>query len=341
MYQPIKWMAVALLGALSTTACSDPGAARQTDAATDASVHGRAQLFVYRGGGCTGRERMPAFVAMLGRQPDGVIAFAERGSWPAMLNSVRWSMRCWKGAPYRIAQSVPMLLDKGTSLAEGAAGAYDAQFEELARILIESGHNDAYLRIGWEFNGGWYPWAAQKDPEAFKAYFRRIALIFRRAEGAQFKIVWNPARGRQQIAPDSVYPGDDVVDIVALDLYNQSWRPEDKADPQVRWRNHVVQPYSLDWLARFAALHNKPIAIPEWGTGTSPNGHGMGDDPLFIANMAGWIKANNVAFTGYWDYKAGDFDAELSDGGAPASAQAFRENFGPHAATNRSGVIPR
>lgn len=285
-------------------------------------------LFVYRGGGCTGRDRMPAFVAMSGREPDGIIAFTERSSWQAMLQSVTWSMGCWKGQPYRIAQSVPMLLDSGTTLEAGAAGKYDAYFQELARILVRNGRGDAYIRIGWEFNGNWYPWAAKKNPEAFKTYFRRIALIFRKTEGGRFKIVWNPARGKQQIAPDLVYPGDDVVDVIALDLYNQSWRPEDKADPQTRWRNHVTQPYSLNWLRVFAEQHGKPIALPEWGTGTMPNGQGMGDDPVFIANMAAWIRANNVAFHGYWDYKASDFDAELSTGRLPASAKAFRAEFG-------------
>lgn len=287
-----------------------------------------AALFVYRGGGCTGRDKMPAFVEMLGREPDGIVAFAQRDSWDGMLGSVRWSLRCWKGHDYKLAQSVPMLLNKGTTLAEGAAGKYDRHFEDFARLLVENGRADAYLRIGWEFNGGWFPWAAKKDPESFKAYFRRIAGIFRKAEGARFKIVWNPARGKHQIEPDKLYPGDDVVDVIALDLYNQSWRPEDKADPKVRWRNHVVQPYSLDWLRTFAAKHGKPIAIPEWGTGTSPNGRGMGDDPVFIREMANWIAANNVVFTGYWDYPASDFNAEISGGGAPLSARAFRDAFG-------------
>jgi len=49
------------------------------------------ELFVYRGGGCTGRDRLPAFIAMAGREPDGVVAFTERTSWQNMLNSVTWS----------------------------------------------------------------------------------------------------------------------------------------------------------------------------------------------------------------------------------------------------------
>ena len=289
----------------------------------------KADLFVYRGGGCSGRDKLPPFITMLGREPEGIIDFAQTDTWPGMLGSVRWAENCWKGKPYKLAQSVPMLLSQGTTLAEGAAGAYDRHFEEFGRILVAGGNGDAYLRIGWEFNGDWYPWAAAKDPEAFKVYFKRIATIFRRTPGSHFKIVWNPAQGKQQIAPDTVYPGDDAVDIIALDLYNRSWRAGDKADPEVRWRHHVDEPYGLDWLRTFAAQHSKPIALPEWGTGTSPDGQGMGDDPVFITRMGAWIAANNVAFTGYWDYPAPDFNAEISGGKAPKSAKAFRAIFGP------------
>ena len=286
------------------------------------------ELFVYRGGGCTGRDRLPAFIAMAGREPDGVVAFTERTSWQNMLNSVNWSMNCWAGTPYRVSQAVPMLLDSGTTLAEGANGAYDQYFRKLGEALVAKGRANAYLRIGWEFNGDWYAWSAVKDPEAFVRYFRRIVTIFRSIPGQQFKIVWNPARGQQKIAPDRVYPGDDVVDVVGLDIYNSSWRKED-ADPEVRWQNHLTQPYGLNWLKEFAAQHNKPMALPEWGTGTSPNGQGQGDDPLFIRRMAEWIKANNVAYHAYWDYAAPDFNAELSGGRQPLSAAAFREVFGP------------
>jgi Glycosyl hydrolase family 26 len=286
-----------------------------------------ADIYVYRGAGCTGRDRMASFTKLLGRPAAGVIEFTEQSDWPHMLTSVRWALGCWRGTPYRLAQSVPMLV-KGTTLKQGAAGAYDQHFVALGKLLVEMGHSDAFLRIGWEFNGGWYPWAAARDPDAFKLYFRRIVAALRTVPGQRFKIVWNPAQGTQQIAPERVYPGDDVVDVVALDLYNQSWRPQDRLSPQLRWQNLVDQPHGLAWLRTFATKHRKSIAIPEWGTGTRPDGHGFGDDPLFIANMARWIATNDVVFHGYWDYKAGDFDGELSTGRQPKAAAAFRRAFG-------------
>ncbi|MGL5838584.1 MAG: glycoside hydrolase family 26 protein [Sphingorhabdus sp.] len=286
------------------------------------------ETFVYRGAGCTGRDRMQSFETLLGRKADGVTEFAEQADWAHMLTSIDWALGCWEGKEYRLSQSVPMLMESGTSLEEGAKGSYDRHFVALGRLLVKRGHADAYLRIGWEFNGGWYKWSAAQNPEAFKRYFRRIVTAFRSVPGQKFKIVWNPAQGEQRIAPDKVWPGADAVDVVALDLYNQSWRPQDKQDAQARWDYLVSQPYGLAWLRAFAKEQGKPIALPEWGTGKRPDGHGGGDDAIFIANMAAWIKANNVVYHGYWDYPASDFDGEISTGRQPASAKAFREGFG-------------
>lgn len=287
-----------------------------------------AEVFVYRGAGCTGRDRMQSFEKLLGRPADGITEFTEQSDWAHMISSVNWALGCWAGKPYRLSQSVPMLMAKGTTLKQGAAGEYDKHFVALGKLLVAKGYPDAYLRIGWEFNGGWYPWAAAKDPEAFKTYFRRIAQAFRSVPGQRFRIVWNPAQGQQQIAPDKVYPGDDVVDVIALDLYNQSWRPQDADDPQARWDNLVSQPFGLAWLRDFAGRRGKPIALPEWGTGTRPDGHGWGDDPLFMRNMAAWIAANNVIYHTYWDYNAGDFNGEISTGRQPKAAAEFRAGFG-------------
>lgn len=302
-------------GLVATSACS-------------AQAKPPAEVFVYRGAGCTGRDRMQSFETLLGRRADGITEFTEQTDWAHMISSVNWALGCWAGKPYRLSQSVPMLMLKGTSLKQGAAGAYDRHFAALGKLLVAKGYPDAYLRIGWEFNGGWYPWAAAKDPEGFKAYFRRIVTAFRSVPGQRFRIVWNPAQGQQQISPDKVYPGDDVVDVIALDLYNQSWRPQDAKDPKARWNNLLSQPYGLAWLREFASRHGKPIALPEWGTGTRPDGHGYGDDPLFMRNMAAWIAANNVIYHTYWDYDAGDFNGEISTGRQPRAAAAFRTAFG-------------
>ena len=310
----IRLCTVAILCALASSA----GAARAAPL-----------MFVYEGAGCTGLPKVARFEAFMGRKVDGVIDFVPLPNWDAMTGWTNWSLGCWSSTKYRLALSVPMLTSDGsTSLEQGAAGAYDEHFRAFGRLLVAKGRPDAYLRIGEEFNGDWYPWAASKNPAAFRAYFRHIVAALRSAPGARFKIVWNPTSGAAKVAPDDAWPGDDVVDVIGLDVYNASWLPRDVDDPQVRWRDRLTTDYGLDWAADFAARHHKPLALPEWGTGTRQDGHGYGDDPLFVRNMAAWIRSHDVVFQAYWDYPASDFDAEVSTGRFPQAGAALKAAFG-------------
>lgn len=49
--------------------------------------------------------------------------------------------------------------------------------------------------------------------------------------------------------------------------------------------------------------------------------------------MAQWIGSHRVIAQGYWDYRAGDYDGEISDGGQPLSAAAYQAAFGTPAAS--------
>ena len=286
----------------------------------------------YLGAGCTGAAQVPRFAKMAGHAPATVTEFAENSDWEHMRGSINWAANCWHGAGIdRMVQSVPMLMSTGT-LAQGAAGAYDAEFVALGKLLVADHQESTLIRIGWEFNGDWYRWGAAADPASFVTYYRRIVTALRSVPGNNFKFIWNPALGQQAIGADRVYPGDDVVDYIGLDVYNQSWRPQDR-DPATRWNGLLTQAYGLDWLSSFAAAHDRAIVLPEWGTGTRPDGAGGGDDPLFIANMAAWIARNNVFLQNYWDYNAGDFNGTLSDGSQPLSAAAYVAAFGTRSTT--------
>lgn len=286
-----------------------------------------AELAVYKGAGCDGVKRIPAFEAWLGRRADRVVDFLDGKNWAAMTGSAKWIAQCWQKPGYKLALSVPMLTkDKSATLADGARGDLDHHFREIARILVETGHGDSILRIGWEFNGAWYPWAASQDPESFVAFWRRIVVTMRSVPGNRFRFDWNPTVGTTKIDPERVYPGDDVVDIIGMDIYNQSWHPR-RDDPAVRWDEKVNGPHGLKWHRDFAKAHNKPRSFPEWGTGTRKDGHGYGDDPVFVKNMHEWIAAPDVIYHGYWDYRAPDFNAELSTGQSPAAAAQFQALF--------------
>ena len=46
------------------------------------------------------------------------------------------------------------------TLAQGATGAFNASYVTLAQTLVAGGQSNAYLRLGWEFDGSWMPWDA-------------------------------------------------------------------------------------------------------------------------------------------------------------------------------------
>lgn len=282
-------------------------------------------IFVYKGPGCEGRGRLDRYQGVIGRKLDGVNDFLSAESWPGMMGSADGNLSCWQGQPYRLSLGVPLIV-KGASLSGAAAGDYDDVFRKLGAMLVAKGQSRAILRLGWEFNGGWYPWAAQKDPVSFAAAWRHVATVLKSTPGQHFLLVWNPSLGTGANSPQTLWPGDDVVDLIGIDFYNQSWRPQD-SDPATRWAGYLTGNYGLNWLSRFAQMHNKRIVVPEWGTGTRPDGHGKGDDPSFIHNFAAWMRANKVLYAGYWDFTASDYDATMSAGKFPQTLAAYKAEF--------------
>jgi len=247
------------------------------------------------------------------------------------LNPLQKLLGPWHLSPYRLVLGVPMIPTRdgravGT-LAAGAAGSYDRYFVALAKNLVSSGHRDAVLRLGWEFNGTWYAWAvtSRTDAENFAAFFRNVVTSMRAVPGSAFAFVWNPTAGAEPEAAQNAYPGDAYVDYVGLDLYDQVW--DIPLDPALAWPRYVTEPNGLQWLATFATLHHKRVVIPEWGLTIRSDGHGLGDDPLFVAKMAQWIKTHDVAFTSYFDVDASDGQHDILDSSFPRSLAVFKRSF--------------
>jgi hypothetical protein len=292
---------------------------------------GAAELGTYAGAGCTGVKHVDAFTHWFGAKPQRMLDFFAYDSWSGMVSEARWATKCWQGTGYRMTFSVPMLPgDHVSTLALGAAGDYDHYFRDIAQDIVAAGFPDAVIRIGWEFNGGWYPWAAKQDPANWVTMWRRIVTAMRSVPGQHFQFDWNPTWGMQQIEPTKVYPGDAFVDVIGVDTYNATWE-KSTLEPGPRWQSFVDAPYGLKWQADFAASHGKKLSMPEWGTGTRPDGHGPGDDPYFVAEMAKWLHARDVLYHDYWNYDAPDYRARLDDGQFPKSAQAFLQSFGARA----------
>jgi hypothetical protein len=289
---------------------------------------GATEIGAYRGPGCDGRKAMGEFEALIGRKVERTVDALNAESWHEMRRSIPWIVKCWAGSGIELTLSVPMLPRDGSgTLREGAEGAYDTVFLTTAHALVRNGLEDAVIRIGWEFNGEWMPWAASKDPESFKRYFRRIVEKMRSVHGQKFQFEWCPNHGRHAMDPTEAYPGDDVVDIIGMDIYAETWDASTR-DPHARFQYFLDQPFGLKWHRDFARERGKPLSYPEWGVGDKTGGGGVGDDPVFIAGMADWFAEVKPLYQSYWDVRAHDYNARMSDFQFPKASAMFQRRFG-------------
>lgn len=197
-----------------------------------------------------------------------------------------------------------------TLLRQGASGAYDSHFRTLAQRLVAAGAVTTTIVLGWEMNGVTYSSRCRPDPSAWKDYWRRIVTTMRKVPGAQFRFDFAPSRGTDDIPWTQCYPGDDVVDIVGMDSYDQ--------EPGKGFDSYVSQPYGLNAQVKFAADHHKPVSYPEWGL------FEYGDDPDYVREMYNWFNTHDVAYESITDYcPHGVFGCASN----PQSSDAYRELF--------------
>ncbi|MES2462592.1 MAG: glycosyl hydrolase, partial [Armatimonadota bacterium] len=198
-------------------------------------------------------------------------------------------------------------------------GDYNAHYRKAAETLAKFRPQEKQLnvRTGWEFNGDWMAWSAQKDPVAFAEAFRQFVNSFR-AVSPRFRFEWNVNIGGTTLNPEMAYPGDRHVDLIGMDFYWQlKWDP---ADPLRAWENAVTRPYGLRWHQAFAKSHGKPTTYSEWGISAD-------NATPYLTAARDWFAAHPVVFHTYWDSNA-DYPGRLSDGQYPQSGASFRSLFG-------------
>lgn len=324
--------------------------------------HAAPELGVYRYDAPQGGANIEAYSKWLGKPVTLATAFEGRATWDD-IDGAAWQLEYWgpwtRAQPGRnISLAVPLLPSSGgVSLSSCAAGQYDVYWRNLANNLTYSGLHWAYLRLGWEMDGAWFAWNAPPGSgkeAAFAGCFRRVVQVMRQAQPAnQWKFVLNTAAGWQNKSYlEAVWPGDAYVDVVAIDLYDQSWAPNTYPYPspcdsacrltrqQNAWNDYAPKLYAM---RDFAIARGKKIALPEWGVGTRPDGHGGGENPEFLRKMYNFIHdpANNVAFHSYWDVVAHDFDAKLSPTTSfPESAAVYKQLFGSTSTTTSTDSGP-
>ncbi|MFJ8508795.1 glycoside hydrolase family 26 protein [Streptomyces avermitilis] len=261
----------------------------------------------------------PAFGAYLDYGPSGVTRMAKLSRWldgaelrvgHTYLPGDRWSNI--EGAPrfldawanWRrerddriLALNVPMLegneeshsyTEVRTLLRRGAAGEFDEHYRRLAERLVDLGVPDTVLVLGWEMNGITYTHRCGPDPEAWKTYWNRIVTTMRSVPGQKFRFDFTPSRGRDAVPWTDCYPGDDTVDIIGMDTYDQ---------PQgMSFDEQVAEPYGLQKHVDFAKEHGKPISYPEWGLFRN------GDNAVYMRRMLAWMDEHKPLYNTLTDY---------------------------------------
>jgi len=141
-----------------------------------------------------------------------------------------------------------------------AAGDHDAYLRSWARGIRDT-PGTVYLRPFPEMNGDWTPWNG--DPDTLKTAWRRIATLFAHEHAHNVRWVFSPNVTDEPRTPENAmeryYPGDDVVDILALDGYNwgtkrdwSTWTPFQDVFRQGYDRITTLGPQPI-WFAEIAS----------------------------------------------------------------------------------------
>lgn len=281
---------------------------------------------------------LPAFGAYLDYGPEGVARIAQLSRWlggtelrvgHTYLPGDRWSniegapgfLDAW--ADWRRRQddrmlvlNVPMMEhnEEGLSddqvrllLGEATTGAFDHHFRALAERLVELKVPDTVIVLGWEMNGITYTHRCGPDPEAWKTYWNRIVTAMRSVPGQRFRFDFAPNRGRDAVPWTECYPGDDTVDILGMDAYDQP--------SGLSFEEQVKEPYGLQEQVDFAKAHGKSISYPEWGL------YRNGDNATYMNDMLAWIDEHKPVYNTLTDYcPHGVWQCQDN----PQAAQAYR-----------------
>ncbi|MEV5954329.1 glycosyl hydrolase [Streptomyces sp. NPDC051987] len=289
--------------------------------------------------GVPARAMPPAFGAFLDSGPLGVARMAQLSSWlggtelkvaHTYLPGNRWSdiegapgfLDVWahwrrQKADRTLVLNVPMQErnEEGVGdrevrelLRQGAAGQFDHHFRALAERLVELRVPDTVIVLGWEMNGTTYTHRCGPDPEAWKTYWKRIVTTMRAVPGQKFRFDFTPSRGRDAVPWTQCYPGDDTVDIIGMDSYDQP--------TGISFDQQVREPYGLQQHVDFAKAHGKPVSYPEWGLFRN------GDNAEYMRRMLAWMDEHKPLYNTLTDYcPHGVWQCSAN----PLSARVYRE----------------
>jgi hypothetical protein len=261
-----------------------------------------------------------------GAPTDIAVTYIPGETWDDIV-APAWLYGSWKDAPQTISIGTPLLPKTGATLAACAKGTYDANWRKFGSVIADVGvASKTILRLGWELNGNWQPWAAT-DPALFAACWRRV---FKAVESEARAVRWdfNVNRGLSSanVDPREAYPGDAYVDIVGIDSFD-GYPP---ATTEAGWKAQYAGTQGLKFWADFARQHRKKLSVPEWGVYPGPawGANGGGDNAAYVAKMFEFFRsqADILAYESYFNedaaYQAGALQLN------PKAGAEYRKQLG-------------
>jgi len=208
---------------------------------------------------------------------------------------------------------IPMISwnGRGVTTKTIAAGAYDDMIRQRAQQTKALGQ-PVLIRWFWEMDGRKKAEFAG-TPEQYIAAWQHIVSIFRQEGADNVRWVWCPnASAFDDGEAQEFYPGDDFVDWTCADGYN--WAPGRAGDEWESFKEIFGGFYG------WAALHNKPIMVGEFGVQERK----PGDKAQWITEAQETIKTDFPLMRAivYFSSNA-DYDWRLST--SDSALQAFKQ----------------
>ena len=159
----------------------------------------------------------------------------------------------------------------------------------------------AYIRLGHEMNGDWYPWGAamgNNSPADYARMWQRVIGIFRAKGIGATHVQWVWVANNEDVggfAAEQFYPGDAFVDWVAIDGYN--W-----GESQT-WSNWATPEQVYGAMTnRLRALTAKPLALTETGSTTSTlSGTSVAAKAQWLTDFFNFLAARDVRLVAWFN----------------------------------------
>ncbi len=199
--------------------------------------------------------------------------------------------------------------DVEVQAANGAYDTYVALWVDRLKVFLSGpdgvyGSADdrrAYLRLGHEMNGNWYPWSAavgNNSPADYVRMWQRVKGIFtaKGMESTRLQWVWSVNNTDSvSFTAEAYYPGNAYVDWVAIDGYN--WGT---SQPWSSWQAPAAVYGNM--LGRLRAISTKPVAITELASSTAlGGGMSVAAKAQWITDVYAYVQANGVRMVAWFN----------------------------------------